>query len=175
MSIPNFVFNWWIYSLIAFIFLYFSWALLTQVGIKLNAKDSTYGFATYKIFDKWLISFIFALFIARIAFILQRLSEVSKVGFFILPYTKIQGTIHFLSYYPWRVLRFNEGIDYILLLVAWVVILVLSFKNMATKIITLESSNEKLKHSLLTKWFWGVVFLILASIFSVISLYIYAH
>ena len=167
--------NWWFFLLIGFIFLYGAWTFLSYVGVKLRNKDSTYRFATFKIFDKWVGSFIVAIIVARIGFVLQKLSAVYKIGFFLLPYTKIQGHMYFFSYYPWRLLRFNEGIDYILLIVFWIVLIVLWFKSMAEKIGQIESSNEKLKHALLGKWFWGVVFLIFSSIFSVLSLYVYAH
>lgn len=175
MVLSKYLIHWWLVAILAFVFLYVAWAFLTKVGVQIRNKDASYKFATYKIFDKWIGSFLLAIFVARIAFVLQQLTKVYKIGFFLLPYAKIHGHIYFLTYYPWRLFRINEGVDFILLTVTWVVLIVLWFRSMANKVMKIESSNEKLKHELLGKWFWGVIFLIMASIFSILGLYMYTH
>ncbi len=103
------------------ILLYGIW--FSYIKIALNVK-SYFNINTIEVFNVILFSLILAIFIARIGYIVANWEFYKQFGFSFLPYIKFKNNSYVLTAFPWRILRFAEGFDKILLYIFW---LALSF------------------------------------------------
>ncbi len=154
---------------------YFAWRFLVLVGDKVTALDKTRVFSSFYVFDKFIVSFLSALVVARLGFLVQNLDFVKKIGFFVLPYLKINGKVSLFQFFPWRFVYFNEGIDFILLLVFWLVFIVLNLRFLYSWILGLSISKESIRQKLVNYWIFGVFFMWLSASLIVVLLYSKTH
>lgn len=82
-----------------------SWSRLLELGVE-HKKNS------YVFFDTVLWSFLIALMLSRLVWMTFHISLYSDVPWGILPYVRTTSSIDWLTYFPWRILRFTEGLQY---------------------------------------------------------------
>lgn len=82
-----------------------SWSRLSELGVK--HRQNSFVF-----FDTVLLSFIVGLLLSRLVWMSAHASLYTDVPWGILPYLRTALSVDWLTYFPWRILRFSEGINF---------------------------------------------------------------
>jgi|GEM_PF-2343571 len=100
---------------LAVIVLFMGWYTTVWLFKRTKELGSTHNYNFVDFFDAVVRSFIFSAIIARFGWIITHISDVILIGFGILPYERIGRQFEWLTVYPWRFFRFNEGFLWYLL------------------------------------------------------------
>lgn len=101
------------------VFLYVGWRYTVLFMYHLVKIDKDLVFRTQQFFDRLVKMLGLSAFAGRLAYIFQYLEVYLQYGFSILPYFKTGGEIVWFSALPWRILRFAEGIDWVIYIIMW--------------------------------------------------------
>jgi hypothetical protein len=85
-----------------------SWSRLTELGVEHKRNSLLF-------FDTLLLSFLFGLLLARLVWMAMNMTVYADVPWGFLPYVRTALSIDWLTYFPWRILRFTEGINNLVL------------------------------------------------------------